>query len=106
MTCNNFGVSVNSKESDSSTFLTSQLEKKIGDLKNEIDSKYLDENEADRMYINEPISENIDMKSKKLLIHASQQILLTLRISNILTTVFACFTTSLLKRKHWYIFKI
>src|SRR3981189_18847 len=35
MTCNNFGVSVNNKESDSGfvSLVTSQLEKKIGDLK-------------------------------------------------------------------------
>src|SRR3981189_673705 len=67
MTCNNFGVSVNKNESDSSIFLTSQIEKKISDLKSEIDSKYLDETEADRIYVNEPISENIDMKSKKII---------------------------------------
>src|SRR3981189_2955942 len=64
MTCNNFGVSVNNKESDSSTFITSQLEKKTGDLKSEIDSKF---EEADRIYVNEPISENIDMKNKKII---------------------------------------
>src|SRR3981189_405645 len=67
MTCNNFGVSVNKNESDSSIFLTSQIEKKISDLKSEIDSKYLDETEADRIYVNEPISENIDMKNKKII---------------------------------------
>ena len=67
MTCNNFGVSVNKKESDSSIFLTSQIEKKISDLKSEIDSKYLDETEANRIYVNEPISENIDMKNKKII---------------------------------------
>src|SRR5277367_5767697 len=70
MTCNNFGVSVNKRESDSGLLfsqVTSQIEKKISDLKNEIDSKYLEENEADHLFVNEPISENIDMKSKKII---------------------------------------
>ena len=70
MSCNNFGVSINNKESDSSlisSFFTSQIEKKISDLKSEIDSKYLDENEAGERYVNEPISENIDMKNKKII---------------------------------------
>src|SRR5204863_7104201 len=70
MTCNNFGVSVNNKESDSSlfsTFVTSHIEKKINDLKSEIDLKYLDENEAAERYVNEPISENIDMKNQKII---------------------------------------
>src|SRR3977135_4748867 len=67
MTCNNFGVSVNKNESDSGLLFTFQIEKKISDLKSEIDSKYLDENEADRLFVNEPISENIDMKNKKII---------------------------------------
>src|SRR5436190_12598544 len=70
MSCNNFGVSINNKESDSSlisSFFTSQLEKKISDLKSEIDSKYLDETEADLFYINDPISENIDLRGRKII---------------------------------------
>src|SRR5437773_560907 len=69
MSCNNFGVSIN-KESDSSlisSFFTSQIEKKISDLKSEIDLKYLDENEADLFYINDPISENIDLRGRKII---------------------------------------
>src|SRR5437773_10204654 len=70
MTCNNFGVSVNNKESDSSlfsTFVTSHIEKKINDLKSEIDLKYLDETEADIFYINDTISENIDLRGRKII---------------------------------------
>src|SRR5437773_8957979 len=70
MSCNNFGVSINNKESDSSlisSFFTSQIEKKISDLKSEIDSKYLDETEADLFYINDPISENIDLRGRKII---------------------------------------
>ena len=34
---------------------------------NEMDSKYLDQTEGDKMYINEPITENIDIKNKKII---------------------------------------
>src|SRR5271156_5977476 len=32
----------------------------------EMDTKYLDKGEGDKFYINEPITENIDMKDKKI----------------------------------------
>ena len=34
--------------------------------KQEADEKYLDQAEGDKLYINEPIIENIDMKNKKI----------------------------------------
>ena len=35
--------------------------------KQEADKKYLDKSEGDQFYINEPITENMDMKDKKFL---------------------------------------
>ena len=54
MTCNNFGVSVNSKESDSG-FLKREI-------LNEIDKKYLDKSEGDKLYVNEDSPDLVDKK--------------------------------------------
>ena len=36
-------------------------------LRQEADEKYLDQSEGDKLYINEPITENIDIKNKKII---------------------------------------
>ena len=62
MSVNNFGCSVNNKESDSILFSNLKSE-----LLNEIDKKYLDKSEGDKLYLNEPITENVDLKNKKII---------------------------------------
>src|SRR3977135_1712376 len=52
MTCNNFGVSVHNKESDSVT----------REILNEIDKKYLDKSEGDKLYVNEDSPDLVDKK--------------------------------------------
>src|SRR3977135_395592 len=54
MTCNNFGVSVHNKESDSG-FLKREI-------LNEIDKKYLDKSEGDKLYVNEDSPDLVDKK--------------------------------------------
>ena len=54
MSCNNFGISVHNKESDSG-FLKREI-------LNEIDRKYLDKSEGDKLYVNEDSPDLVDKK--------------------------------------------
>src|SRR6266853_785550 len=66
--CNKFGTPLRQKED---VFIS--LGSIVFDLKQqfvthkEVEDKFLDKPEADRTYINEPITENLDMKNKRIL---------------------------------------
>src|SRR6266853_3402272 len=66
--CNKFGTPLRQKED---SFIS--LGSIVFDLKQqfvthkEVEDKFLDKPEADELYINEPITENLDMKNKRIL---------------------------------------
>ena len=65
---NKFGTPINRKEDDSRLLesLVLTMNQKFV-LRQEADEKYLDQSEGDKLYINEPITENIDIKNKKII---------------------------------------
>src|SRR5271156_3284758 len=50
--------------------------------KQEAEEKYLDQTEGDKLYINEPITENIDMKDKKKILQVQFHLILTTYLIN------------------------
>ena len=78
-TANRFGMRINKGQNtnDLSTIMLT-VNQKLEQKFDEFDKKYLDKSEADqvlqtfrtesnKLYINEPITENIDMKNKKII---------------------------------------
>ena len=61
MTCNNFGISVHNKESDSG-FLKREILNEIDRYASKADKKYLDKSEGDRLYVNEDSPDLVDKK--------------------------------------------
>src|SRR6266853_3210462 len=74
--CNKFGTPLNRKEGifNSTSLATVMFElnqkfvthEEADSWKTEFEEKFLDKPEADKLYINEPITENLNMKSKKI----------------------------------------
>src|SRR6266853_5970392 len=76
--CNKFGTPLNRKEDGSISlanvmfelnqkFVTHEILNTSHETwKTEFEGKFLDKPEADKLYLNEPITENLNMKSKKI----------------------------------------